>query len=89
MRNMYMCLGAPCIVLYTEYSGTWQLSGLETVEMVIFTLAKFIQFHHKQNKNKRNAELQWKPLPALIVLPTHLEHIMFTVSIALRSCACF
>ena len=26
--------------------------------------------------NKRNTELQWKPLPALIVLPTHLEHIL-------------
>ena len=34
--------------------------------------------------NKRNTELQWKPLPASIVLPTHLEHI-FTVSIALRT----
>ena len=39
-------------------------------------------------ENKRNTELQWKPLPVLIVLPTHLEHI-FTVSIAPRSCACF
>ena len=42
----------------------------------------------KFKENKRNTELPWKPLPALIVLPTHLEHI-FTVSIALRSCACF
>ena len=42
----------------------------------------------EKKKDKRNTELQWKPLPALLVLPTHLEHI-FTVSIAPRSCACF
>ena len=42
----------------------------------------------KNRKNKRNTELHWKQLPALIVLPTHLEYI-FTVSIALQSCACF
>ena len=79
------------IRLYKEYEGQkCRLSTDPGSRKILLIETDFVRFYRKiikkiylckeknqKKTNKRNTELQWKPLPVLIVLPTHFEHIFY------------